>query len=849
VFRIALKSTLARKGRLFLTAGAVIAGCAFLSGVFVFSDTIKASFNTLFANAYAGTDAFVRSSNVIEGDLGDESRDRLPASVVSEVAGLPGVSAAYGDVQGFARIATSDGTVLGQVGPPKYGGAFIDAEQSPWQLAEGTAPASASEVVIDRRSAREGDVKVGDTVSITGTGGVRDFTVSGIARFAGNDTAGGSTWALFDLATASEFVVGQPDRIDSVIVVGDGSLDDEALAASIQQALAGSEVEVLTGAEITAENQDAIEQGLSFFTTFLTIFAALSLFVGSFIIYNVFSISAAQRQRENALLRAIGASRGQVTRVLFTEALVVGVLGSVVGFGAGVLLATGIMKLLSAIGFGPSGTELTISPSSFLITLVVGVAVTLICAVVPAIRSGRVPPLAALRDVSVDKSAVSRGRLVTGVVFLVIAVVGVALGLTADPVWLAVGVVGLFVSLVVLGPLVAAPIARLLTPPLRAIRGVTGEIAARNAATSPKRTALTAGALGIGLALLVGVSTLGSSIKSSIRDTIGEQFTGDFAISTSDAEGSGFGGLPSTLADELTAVPQVEAALGIGINLLNVTENGSPSVKRVFTVDPTQAAVLLDLPFTTGGWAGLNENSILVAADKAARDGLQMGSPVEVSFQDGSKRTLSVAGLFDSDAFGNLIVSRSLYQGQDLPLFDAQILVGTADGVSEADAEAAIRTVTDNYPTSKVQTRDQFIADQTKQVDGFLNFIYALLLMSVFIAVLGIVITLLLAVYERRRELGLVRAIGMTRPQVRSSIRWEAFVTAVLGVVMGVGLGVSLGWIVVKALADQGLESFSVSGLSIAVFAALAIVFAVIAAWWPATRAAKSDILQAIATT
>jgi putative ABC transport system permease protein len=477
------------------------------------------------------------------------------------------------------------------------------------------------------------------------------------------------------------------------------------------------------------------------------------------------------------------------------------------------------------------------------------VAVTLVCAVVPAIRSGRVPPLAALRDVSVDKSAVSRGRLVTGVVFAVIAAVGVGLGLTTDPVWLAAGVVGLFVSLVVLGPLVAAPVARLLTPALRSVRGVTGEIAARNAATSPKRTALTAGALGIGLALLVGVSTLGSSIKSSIRDTIGEQFTGDFAVSTSDAEGSGFGGLPSTLADELVAVPEVDAAVGIGINLLNVTEDGKPSVKRVLTLDPTQAAALYDLPFTAGGWADLDENGILVAADKASRDGLQVGSTLEVSFQDQSKRTLTVAGLFEGDTLANLIVSRSLYQGQDLPLFDAQILVSTAVGVSEADAEAAIRTVTDNYPTSKLQTRDQFIADQTKQVDGFLNFIYALLLMSVFIAVLGIVITLLLAVYERRRELGLVRAIGMTRPQVRSSIRWEAFVTAVLGVVMGVGLGVSLGWIVVKALADQGLESFSVSVLSISLFAALAIVFAIIAAWWPATRAAKSDILQAIATT
>lgn len=849
MFRLALKSALARKGRLLLTAVAVIAGCAFLSGVFVFSDTIRASFDRLFANAYANVDAYVRSNNVIEGDFGTESRDRLPDAVVAEVQALPGVEEAFGDVQGFARIATSDGEALGQVGPPKYGGAFIDSQLSPWQLVEGAPPADDRQVVIDRRSAKSGNVQVGDTVSVTAAGGVRDFTVSGIATFVGNDTAGGSSWALFDLATASTFVVGEPGRIDAVIVRSDGSVEDDALAASLEAALGDRQVEALTGAEITAENQSAVEQGLSFFTIFLTIFAALSLFVGSFIIYNVFSISAAQRQRENALLRAVGANRGQVTRVLFVEALVVGVLGGVLGFGCGVLLATGIMQLLKSIGAGPADTQLTVNPSAFVITLVVGVLVTLVCAIVPAIRSGRVPPLAALRDVSVDRSALSRSRLVTGVVFIVVAVVGVVLGLTRDAVWLGLGVVGLLVGLVVLGPLAAAPVARALTGPLRSIRGVTGEIAARNAATSPKRTALTAGALGIGLALLVGVSTLGSSIKTSIRETIGEQFTGDFAISTDDAEGSGFGGLPGTFADELNQLPEVGAAVGIGINLLTVVENGEPSAKQVLTLDPVAASQLFDLEFDAGGWDGLTDSTILVAVDKAERDGLTVGSTIDVAFQDRSTRTLTVAGIYSTEIFGNLVVSRSLYQGQDLPLFDAQILVRAAEGASIDDAAVAIATVADGYPTAKVQTRSQFIDDQAAQVDGFLNFIYALLLMSVFIAVLGIVITLLLAVYERRRELGLVRAIGMTRSQVRSSIRWEAFVTAVLGVLMGVLLGVSLGWIVVRALADQGLDRFSVSLPSVALFAALAVLFAVAAAWWPASRAARSDILQAIATT
>ena len=846
MFRIALKNTLARKGRLLLTAMAIIAGCAFLSGVFVFSDTIRGTFDRLFANAYEKTDAFVRSSNVIEGDFGAESRDRLPDTLIGQIRLLPGVAEAQGDVVGFARLATADGTVIGQAGPPKYGGVFIESASSPWAIAEGRIAAGPTEVVVDRRSAKEGPIAVGDTVTITSKVGVRPFTVVGIATFAGSDTSGGATWGLFDLPTAQEFVLGRPGQVDSIAVVGDGSLTRSDLTDRIEEQFAGQDVEALTGDEITEENQSAVEQGLSFFTLFLTIFAAISLFVGSFIIYNVFSISAAQRQRENALLRAIGASRAQVTRALFVEALVVGVVGGVLGFLGGVVLATAIIELLTAIGLGPSDSQLIVKPMSFVITLVVGVIVTMLCAIVPAVRSGRVPPLAAMRDVSVDRSALSRGRLITGFVFIAIAAAGIALGLTVRSLWLGPGIVGLFLSLVVLGPLLAAPIARLLTRPLTAIRGVIGEIAGRNAATSPKRTALTASALAIGLALLIGVSTLGSSVKSSIRASVGEGFSGDFAISTSD--NNGFGGLPTTLVDELNELPQVDDAVGIGINLVNIIEDGEPAGKTVLTVEPDRAANLFDLPFTAGGWADLDASTILMSTDKAERDGLAMGDTVVVQLQDRSNRDLRLAGLFDSEDFGNLIVARDLFAGQDTDLFDVQVLVQSAGGITPDEAEAAIRAVTDRYPTSKVQTRTEFIDDQTKQVDGFLNFIYALLGMSIFIAILGIVITLLLAVYERRRELGLVRAIGMTRPQVRGSIRWEAFITALFGAIIGTVLGVTLGWVVVKAFSDD-LREFSVSILSIVIFVVASVVVSVIAAWVPARKAAKADILQAIATT
>ena len=453
-----------------------------------------------------------------------------------------------------------------------------------------------------------------------------------------------------------------------------------------------------------------------------------------------------------------------------------------------------------------------------------------------------------MRDVSVDRSAVSRSRLVVGLVFVAISLGGTALGLTGDPIWLGPGVVALFVALVVLGPLIAAPIARGLTRPLAALRGVTGEMAGRNASGSPKRTALTAAALGIGLALLVGVSTLGSSLKESIRTTIGDQFRGDYALGPA-GHGDELGGLPHSITDELNELPEVAAAVGFGGGQLRLVEDGEEVDRQALTVEPQHARQIFDLEFVAGGWDGLGPETIFVSEDKATRDGFTLGGPAEVVLLDGTEKTLTVAGIYESDLFGNLIADRRLFEGQLLNLFDFQVLVLAAPGADPAEVEAALETVVAEYPTSELRTKDQFIDEQAKEVNGFLNFIYALLGMSIFIAILGIVITLLLAVYERRRELGLVRAVGMTRPQVRGSVRWEAVITAVLGCVMGTTLGLALGWIIVRALRDEGLNTFSVSVTSIAVFVVSSVLVAVVAAWIPARRAARADILAAIATT
>jgi len=844
VLRLSLRNIWSRKGRLLLTAIAVIAGTAFLSGVFVFTDTIKGSFNTMFASAYAKTDAFVRSAQVIEGQFGEEQRDRIDVSLVDKVRAVPGVVEAFGDVVGTATLTFGD-TVVGMDGPPKFAGAWIDSENSPWQLAEGRGATGPDEVVIDRGSSKMAKIPLGAKVTATSIGQPRDFTVVGIATFAGNDSSGGVAWSLYSLETAQQFLIGDTTKIDSIVVVGDGDSTPEGLVASITSAVGDPDVEVLTGAEITKENQSAVEQSLSFITIFLSVFALISLFVGSFIIYNVFSISAAQRQRENALLRAIGASRSQVTRSMFVEAVVVGVGGSLLGCLGGVGLASTILTVLSKVGFSPGESPLVIHPTGFIITLVVGVVVTVLCAIVPAIRSGRVPPLAAMRDVSVDQADVSRGRRWLAGVAVVAAIGFTALGISGRTVALGAGVACLFLALVAAGPLVAGPFARVVSPMLARARGAAGTMAGRNAARNPKRTALTASALAVGLALLIGVATLGASAKATARSVVGKSVATDYVVMPK--QGNGGIGLPATLADDIAATG-VGDVLGYAAGAINIVEKGEPRAKQVVAFDPADAAAVLDIPFLSGGFTDLGPTGILVAKDKAARDGLQVGSTLTASLLGGEPMQLTVAGVFDSDLFGNLIVDRALFADSPFPLLDIAVFVHANGGVSEKNS-ATLKAVVDGYPSAKLQSRDEFIDDQSKQVDGFLNFIYALLGISIFIAVVGIVITLYLAVWERRRELGLLRAVGMTRKQVRTSVLWESMITAVVGVLIGTVLGVSLGWIIVRALRDQGLSSFSLPVLTIAVAAALSLVFAALAAFLPARRAARSDVLDAIATT
>lgn len=846
MFKVSIKGILAHKTRLLLTALAVIMATAFLSSTYIFSDTIQNTFNTLFADAFRNTDAYVRSSNVIEADFGNKQRDRLPDSVIAEVKGVPGVSDAQGDVMGFASIIGTDGKPLvsGQTAPPTFGSVALTGDLATWDFVEGASPQGGDQVAIDKGSADKGHFAVGDKIQIAGATGAREFTLSGIARFGEADSPGGATFSLFDLPTAQEFVA-KPGFVDAVQVRGDGSVSDEELASRIESTLGtASETEVLTGAEITKENQSDIQKNLRFFTVFLNVVAFIALFVSCFVIYNVFSITVAQRKRENALMRAIGASRRQVAVSLLVESVVVGLVGSILGLGLGMLLAMGLKAAFSALGLDLPSSGLTVLPRTIILTLVVGLLVTVLSALLPALRSGRVPPVAAMRDTALESTSATKGRTISGITLLVVSIGLILIGLFAGaPLALAPGVLILFVALFVLGPLIARPVAKTLGRPITRIKGMTGTMATENAARNPKRTARTAAALVVGVALVTGVSVLATSISDSIRKLFGEQFRGDFVISV---DNFGFGGLSPQLSDDLNKLPEVGTAAGIGVNYALVDGKG----RTVTVVDPATIGAVFDLEFVQGQISDLTPDGVLLSKSRAKSDGLTVGSPFELTLTDGTPKTLTVRGIYEKDDLaGSITVDRALFEGSSVDQYDFGVFITKAQGVSEADAEKAIAAVAKQYPNGELQSRTDYINTQAQGIQQVVNIIYLLLALSVIIAAVGIVITLVLSVFERRRELGLVRAVGMTRPQVRSTVRWESVITAALGTVQGLVVGLLLGYAVVVALRSQGLSTYAVPwGVIIAVLV-LAFVIGVLAAVYPAYKATRIDILDAIATT
>jgi putative ABC transport system permease protein len=845
MWKVTLKGIWSKKVRFLLTGFAVMLGVAFVSGTFVLTATISNTFDGLFSDIYQHTDAVVRAKETFSGDFG-AGRGTISADLLPTVRGAKGVNQADGAVQGLAIIVDKHGDALGSNGrgAPTFGFAYIpDRDLSTIHVVDGRGPRTPDEVVIDKKSADDAGYKVGDTVPVVTKAGRNDYTLTGIVKFGTADSPLGATIAAFTPTTASK-VLGTPGQFDSIDVKADPGVTQDQVVTNIRAALKGepdtANVEVLSGKNITTESQNNLKDNLSFFNTFLLIFGLVALLVGSFIIFNTFSIIVAQRGRELALLRAIGAAQRQVLGSVLFEAVLVGLVASTVGFFGGIFLAVGLKALLGALGLDIPASSIVVPASALIWSFATGMIVTVVAAIFPALRASRIPPIAAMRDSSIDRSSTSPRRAVFGILISLVGLALLLLGLFGNSglIYVGLGMAVVFIGVAVLGPMIAAPISGALGIPIQKFKGITGSIARENAMRNPKRTSATAAALMIGVALVGLITVFAASARTSVNAAIDRSMKADYVITS---PGFGQGSIPLEAQQQLAALPNVQLASGIRSGQAKI----EGSVEQVIAADPTEIDSLFDLRPTRGRISELTPNGIAVLDTTASDNGWKVGDTVPIEFAQTRKQEFKVETIYQQTGFTNYVITTAAYEKNFRDQFDFQVYVSTKGGVTPANT-ASIKKVMHAYPGPKVQTRDQYKASQAAQINQFLNLVYVLLFFAIVIALFGIANTLGLSIIERRHELGLLRAVGMTRRQLRSSVRWESVIIALLGTVLGLVIGVVFAWAMVRALSDQGIDKFSVAPAQLLFIVILAAVFGVIAAAWPARRAAKLDVLESI---
>jgi putative ABC transport system permease protein len=847
MFKLTLRNLSANKRRLIGTSLAVCLGVAFLAGTFVLGDTMAANFDRLFTTGVGQTDAVVRNANQIGGDV-ETAQALVPQDVVDRVDDVDGVASSAPSIQGLGQLTSSDGEAIGGYGPPTIAASWIDDDAlNSWDLVEGRAPRGLHEIVINQGAADEGDLELGDTTTVQGATSV-EARIVGIATIGGEDGLGPSTYVAFSPEGARENILGGRDGATEVLV----EADDGVSATELRDRLAddlGGDVQVLTGDELVQEQNDQINGDfLGFLRTFLSVFGGIALLVAAFSINNTFSIIIAQRKRDSALLRAIGASRRQVLGSMVLETLLVGVIASLIGLGAGIGIAIGLKAMFSAFGFSLPAGGLTLKASSLIIAPVVGLLITIVAGIGPSIRGSRVPPLAALRDVSIDRSDASRPRLVIGTLMTVAGVyVVVSAALTGAGGLPIAGLGALLVvaGAVTLGPVVAKPISSVLGRPLARTRGMPGSLARRNAMRNPRRTSSTAAALLVGVGVVSLFTVFAASLKASIDDSVSQSFGGDLVIQSS---GFGGGGLSPQLAGAIGELPEVSSATGMSYGEIQL--DGSNGLAGVTVADLAVMTQTLDIDPVDGDLPGLSGAEIAVSTKYAEDHDLAVGDPMTARFQDGQQVDMTVGATYDDpELVGDLTVPKDLWADHSIQVIDTNVLVALADGVSVDDGEQAVQAVADRFGKPEVMDRQEYIDVATAGVDGMLTLVYVMLALAIIIALMGIANALSLAIHERTRELGLLRAVGTTRRQMRSMVRWESVLVALLGAVGGIAVGTFLGWALVKAAdADGFISVFQVPVGSLAVVLLVGALAGALAAIRPARRAARLDILEAIAT-
>ncbi len=831
---VTLKGLLAHKLRLALTALAIILGVTFISGTFVLTDTLQSTFNTLFGTIYAKVDFQVRGAAQL-GSGGNATRNPLSESVLATVRKVPGVAIADGQVQGYAQFVARDGKAIATGGAPTLGVSFDPYPQlSALHLIAGHAPATGDDVVMDAGTARQYGFTVGQRVRVLSVTAPRTFTITGIAQFGSASNLAGATLAAFTLPTAQALAL-RPGQLDDINVLTAPGASKAAVQRAIARALP-SATEVVTGKTVADENTSSIDRALGFFSTALLVFAFIALFVGAFTIYNTFSIIVGQRTRELALLRIVGASRRQVFGSVLAEAAITGLVSSVIGLGLGVLAALGLEALLRGFGITLPPESLVFAPRTVVVGLLTGTVVTVVAAIGPARGAVRIPPVVALDDRQPIAGASLRRRLIWGAALALAGVVLLAIGLAQPAIGLVgAGAAGLVLGVAMLSPGIARPLASVIGRPLARTLGVAGKLGRENSMRSPRRTAQTAAALMIGLALVSAMATFGASLSRSATASADQALSADLIVTPSGS------GQVSNAAAGVAAVPGVTTATAFYLGRFEFRQ----TVTTLTGVSTAHLADTVILRMTAGTPAALARGELLIDSTTATADHLTVGDTVRARFTKTGPATLRIGGIYQANALiGSYLAGAAFFRAHFSERPPAGLLLRTTG----AAANRAVTRALAPYPNLQVQTRAQFEQTQVANVNQLLGLVYALLGLAVLIALIGIVNTLMLSVFERTREIGLLRAVGMRRRQVRTMIRSEAVILAIFGAIVGIVIGTALGLALVASLRQQGITETVVPVSNLVIFLLLAAVLGLIAATWPARRAARLDVLAAIAT-
>jgi putative ABC transport system permease protein len=852
---LVLRGFLQRKLRVLLTAIAIALGVALMAGTYILTDTINSSFAGIFKTANAGNDVVVTPSQ----RLGNRVRTQvspIDAAMLSRVRAVPGVAEASGGIFSLGTFLDLHGKRLTNGASPAFVGAEQPKRFESFSPVTGRFPLDASEVAIDQATAERAKLKLGEQIQVAASAPAKRYTIVGIVKFAGSQSFGGAGAAIMTPSEAQR-VVGQPGHYDQINVAARSGLTPAALRDRIRPLLPRT-VEVRTGAEQAAKQTSDLESNLSFLRTFLLVFAYVSLFVGAFIIFNTFSITVAQRTREFGLLRTLGASRQQIMRSVIFEGVLLGVGGSLLGLLGGIALAPALDQLFKSFGADLPDSGTVLQTRTIVVSLLVGTIVTLLAGMMPALRATRVPPIAALREgVEIPpRKPITHGRYAVPILLVLIAIRLVVSIVQKDSfatvaILFAVGAIFMYVRL---RQRARGRRYRVVPALARAIgllviwRGITGHLARENAIRQPGRTMVTAAALTVGLALVTLVTVLADGTKATIDRAVSRSFAGDLIVENSQAGNEQ--GIPALVAPALRRVPGVANATPIAFTVAR--PRGSSNNASVTAVDPSTFEQVYRIEWTQGSSAtlsSLGNTGTIVTKGYAESHHLKVGQTISVLTPAECHVPLTVRGIATDNArlLGNFTIALSLARAAFGQREDALDFVRYVPGASNAQVQPAVnRLLAASFPQTKSRTAAQFKQDQSEQINTLLTLIYVLLALSVIVSLFGIVNTLVLSIYERKRELGMMRAIGTSRRQVRQMIRYESIITALIGGVLGLVIGV-VGAVLVTTFALSGsgfVQSFPVGTL--VVLLVVAALAGVLAAQAPARRAARLDLLEAL---